>query len=260
MSSQNELDPMEEHPTNFKSYLALSAFVLILLWIAGSITVNIVNYCPVDQAQQDMIAKIQQAHLLGAKKQNVVAFFKQQKIPYSKYYGVMGGDGWEAFLNNKVPVPMEQLLSSEKGVECFLKTKSISPVLSVMASIVVLDVLVKVFSFKVSSAAGAATTTLGAGQPQPTIVLPLWATQPWNAAADEPYLKIEAETNALAQSKHLTTALLNRYATLASKNPKDPQAQFRWTYATYAGDSVTPPITQKEWPSTAKFRQCAQSP
>ena len=51
-----------------------------------------------------MITRIQEAHLLGSRKQNVIVFFKQQKIPYYKYYGVMGGDGWEAFLNNKQPL------------------------------------------------------------------------------------------------------------------------------------------------------------
>jgi hypothetical protein len=94
---------MDKHSRHRTVRLTLSACALVLLWIVGAITANIVKYRPVNQAQKDMIAKIQEAHLLGARKQNVIAFFRQQTIPYSEYYGLMSGGGWEAFLNNEQP-------------------------------------------------------------------------------------------------------------------------------------------------------------
>lgn len=68
------LKPMKRDSRHLTSRLALSAFVLMLLWIAGAVTTNVVKYHPVYQAQQDMIARIQKAHLLGARKQNVIVF------------------------------------------------------------------------------------------------------------------------------------------------------------------------------------------
>jgi len=56
----------------------------------------------VDQSQQAMISEVQKAHLLGAGKPEVVAFFKRQNVPSERSYGTLQGDAWEEYLDSTV--------------------------------------------------------------------------------------------------------------------------------------------------------------
>ncbi len=56
----------------------------------------------VDQFQQAAIVEVQKAHLLGAGKPEVMAFFKQQSNSPRKSYETLQGTGWCEFSDSKV--------------------------------------------------------------------------------------------------------------------------------------------------------------
>lgn len=97
-------------------------------------------------------------------------------------------------------------------------------------------------SYAVSAAPQKAAAPVEASYP-----LPEWATQPWTGD-DKPYKKIEHEIDTAISQRKLTTADITAYETQADKNPQDPQAQFRWTYACYRAAQADPPIPVGRYP------------
>ena len=75
------------------SYRIAFALIFISLCVAGPPVLNAALYRPVDHAQQEMIARVKDAHLLGAGKQSVIAFFGRQHLPYRENYDTLETDG-----------------------------------------------------------------------------------------------------------------------------------------------------------------------
>lgn len=79
----------------------------------------------------------------------------------------------------------------------------------------------------------------------PFVDQPVWATAPWQGG-DKPYQQIEASVDRLFASSSVSTTLLQTYQNTADQNHSDPQAQFRWAYASYRAREATPPIVQRQ--------------
>ena len=79
-----------------------AALLIALLCVVFVIIPNSRGNRTVDQSQQTMISKVQKAHLLGAGKPEVMAFFKRQNVSPQKSYGTLQGDAWEEYLDSNV--------------------------------------------------------------------------------------------------------------------------------------------------------------
>lgn len=91
---------------------------------------------------------------------------------------------------------------------------------------------------------------------EPIVDMPAWATEPWTGN-DQPYEKIEAEVDKIFSQNKMTRALLTQYQTTADKKLKDPQAQFRWYYASLRARESHPAILQKIYPGPAVLERPA---
>lgn len=79
-----------------------AALLVILLCVIFIVIPNSRGNRTVDQSQRAMISEVQKAHLLGAGKPEVVAFFKRQNVSSGRSYGTLQGDAWEEYLDSKV--------------------------------------------------------------------------------------------------------------------------------------------------------------
>ena len=94
-----------------------AALLIILLCVIFFVIPNSRGNRTVDQFQQAMISEVQKAHLLGAGKPEVAAFFKRQNVSSAKSYGTLQGDAWEEYGDSTVTTATHGMtLTGSSGV------------------------------------------------------------------------------------------------------------------------------------------------
>lgn len=107
-----------EKPVSHRFVFEISEVLLVVVLCVVFIVIpNSRGNRTVDRSQQAMISEVQKAHLLGAGKPEVVAFFKRQNALSEKSYGTLQGDVWEEYLDNTVTTSTHGItLTGSSGV------------------------------------------------------------------------------------------------------------------------------------------------
>lgn len=72
----------------------------------------------------------------------------------------------------------------------------------------------------------------------------LWLVEDWKGN-DKPYRSMRRSVDTAFAKRQMTTAVLEKLRAYAESNPHDPQAQFRWGYASFLATQQYPPIAQR---------------
>ena len=94
-----------------------AVLLIMLLCVIFFVLPNSRGNRTVDRSQQTMILEVQNAHLLGADKPQVLAFFKQENISPRKSYETLQGEGWREFAGSTVtPSTLGVTLTGSSGI------------------------------------------------------------------------------------------------------------------------------------------------